>query len=301
MKKLRDLLRALAPGFLLETYRKRKKDQQRAALKQQKESGKAWTKADLLQQLKDIGIVEGDTLLVHSSLSKIGFIKNGPADLVDALLESVGPDGHILMPDSPNASFQLDYVRTLKVFDVQNDPSRLGTVTEYFRKLPQSRRSKHPTEPVSCIGPDTSYFVDHHFGNLTPYNKSSPFYKVSERKGKILYIGVTLDNAGTNLHTLEDAVQDFKFPIYYPETFPVKVKFEDGTIHDMETRVHDPSWSKKRKCDGLIPLFESQDVLHKVKIGHAPTLLVDAGKMLETMIHEYETRGVTMYTPQGSH
>lgn len=296
--KLRDILRAATPGFLLGFYRNRKKEQQRKALEAQRSSGQVWSKADLLNQLKSIGIEKGDTLLVHSSLSKIGYIENGPKDLVDALLEAVGPTGNILMPNSPNASFQLDYVRSLKVFDAANDASKLGAITEYFRKLPEAKRSKHPTEPVSCIGPDAEYFTGSHFGNLTPYNENSPFYKVSERKGKILYIGVTLDNAGTNLHTLEDAVEDFKYPVYYAEEFPVKVKFEDGTIREMKTKVHNPVWSKKRKCDGLLPMFEAKGVLQKVKIGHAPTLLFDADKMLKVMISEYNEHGITMYTPE---
>lgn len=295
---LRDTLRALTPVFLLDLYRKRKKDQQRKLLQAQKSSGKAWTKNDLLQQLKEIGIQQGDTVLVHSSLSKIGYIENGPKDLVDALLEAVGPTGNILMPNSPNASFQLDYIRSLEVFDAANDASKLGAITEYFRKLPDAKRSKHPTEPVSCIGPDAEYFTGSHFGNLTPYNENSPFYKVSARNGKILYMGVTLDNAGTNLHTLEDAV-DFRYPVYHAEEFPVKVKFEDGTIREMVTKVHNPVWSKKRQCDGLLPMFEAKGVMQRVQIGNAPTLLFDAAKMLEVMIAEYDENGVTMYTPQG--
>jgi aminoglycoside 3-N-acetyltransferase len=64
--------------------------------------------------------------------------------------------------------------------------------------------------------------------------------------------------------------------------------------------VHNPEQSKKRKCDGLIPLFEQKGILKKVKIGKANALLVDAKGLLETMIEEYNQNGVTMYTPNGS-
>ena len=138
-----------------------------------------------------------------------------------------------------------------------------------------------------------------HFGNLTPYNKNSPFYKVSERKGKILYIGVTFDNAGTNLHTLEDAVEDFHEPVYFEETFDVQIKSADGTLRNMKTKVHNPVQSAKRKCDGLIPLFEQRKVLFKASFGNAETLVVDAERMLQVMIEEYKINGVTMYNPKG--
>lgn len=297
---VRNLLRSLAPAVLINVYRRKKKKKQRQLIQNQKDNGEFWTKDDLIAHFKSFGIIEGDILLVHSSLSKIGFIENGPKDFVDALLEVVGSEGHVLMPNSPNASFQLEYIQQLPVFDVQNDTSKLGAISEYFRKLPNAIRSEHPTEPVSCIGPHAAFFVSNHFGNITPYNENSPFYKVSQRKGKILYIGVTLDNAGTNLHTLEDAVTDFKFPIYHEQIFNVKVKSKDGTIKSMQTKVHNPVWSKKRQCDGLLPLFIERNVAKKVKIGNAETWLFDAEKMLEVMIDAYQTNGVTMYTPKGS-
>jgi aminoglycoside 3-N-acetyltransferase len=298
--KIRDIIRSLAPTFLLKAYRQKQKAKQRQFLQNQKLNGEIWTKNDLITQFQTIGIKKGDVLLVHSSLSKIGFIENGPKDFVDALLETVGSEGHILMPNSPNASFQLDYIQQLSVFDVQNDVSKLGAITEYFRKLPNAIRSEHPTEPVSCVGPNAAFFVGNHYGNITPYNEKSPFYKVSQMNGKILYVGVTLDNAGTNLHTLEDAIFDFKFPVYHEEIFDVKVKSIDGTIKSMQTKVHNPVWSKKRQCDELLPLFEAANVAQKVKIGNAETWLFDAKKMLDVMIDEYQKNGVTMYTPKGN-
>lgn len=297
---MRDLIRRLTPAFLLERYRNSKKKSKNSALEKERERGEIITKKDLVDQFRAIGIQPGDVLLVHSSLSKIGFVENGARDVVEALLEVVGPEGNLLMPNSPNSSFQLDYIRNLDVFDLANSPSRLGAISEYFRNLPDAVRSAHPTEPVSCVGPDAEYFVGHHFGNLTPYNENSPFYRVSERNGKILYLGVTLDNAGTNLHTLEDAVPDFKFPVYYPEEFEVTVLFENGTVRCMKTLVHNPEQSKKRKCDGLIPLFIEKGVMKKVRIGKADALLTDAGGMFDVMLKEYKEHGVTMYTPKGS-
>lgn len=297
---MRDLIRRLTPSFILERYRSSKKKSKNAALEDERQRGEVITKKDLIDQFRKIGIKEGDVLLVHASLSKIGFVENGAADVVNALLETVGLDGHLLMPNSPNDSFQLEYIRSLDVFDVEHSVSKLGAISEYFRLLPDAVRSAHPTEPVSCIGPDAEYFVGHHFGNLTAYDENSTFYRVSERKGKILYLGVTLDNAGTNLHTLEDAVEEFKYPVYYPEIFEVKVLLENGILRTMKTLVHNPSQSKKRKCDELIPLFIEKGVMKKVKIGKADSLLVEAKGMFDVMLEEYKQRGVTMYTPKGS-
>lgn len=297
---MKSFIRQITPSVFLKWYRDAMKKATDAKLQKEKRKGKVYTKKDLVRHFKKIGIKPGDVLLVHSSLSKIGFVENGAKDVVDALLEAVGEEGHLLMPNSPNASYQLDYIKALDFFDVENSKSMLGVISEYFRLLPDAQRSAHPTEPVSCIGPDSEYFVGHHFGNITPYNENSPFYKVSERNGKILYMGVTLDNAGTNLHTLEDLVESFKYPVYHQEEFDVMVRFENRTVRTMKTRVHNPEQSKKRKCNGLIPLFEQKGVLKKVRVGRASSLLVDAKGMLDLMVEEYNKNGVTMYTPKGS-
>ncbi len=114
-----------------------------------------------------------------------------------------------------------------------------------------------------------------------------------------MYLGVTLDNAGTNLHTLEDAIENFPYPVYAAEHFSVDVRFPDGRVETMETKVHNPQQSAKRKCDGLIPLFLAQGVMTEAKIGEARVLLTDAEKMFECMLREFHERGVTMYTPEG--
>lgn len=296
----KDILRSITPNFLLNLNRKRKKTIRNAALKNAHKQGESLSEEDIILDLKKAGIQSGDSVLVHSSLSRIGHLIDGPKTLVDALLSVVGEEGTILMPTSPNNVYQLNYIRNTPFFDVLNSPSKTGAITEYFRKCSGAIRSLHPTEPVSAIGRLATYYTKDHFNQLTPYNENSPFYRISEQGGKILYIGVTLSMAGTNLHTLEDAVPDFKFPVYHDEIFEMDVVDSAGVKHPIKTKVHNPEYSKKRKCDDLIPMFESEGALFQQNIGEANTLVVDAKRFLEVMIEQYEKNGITMYTPKGS-
>jgi len=297
---LKDIIRNITPTFLLKLNRKRKKNSRNKTLANQKSIGKIITTQQLIENLHQIGIQKGDTLLVHSALSKIGFLEEGPKTLVDALLQVIGENGNLLMPTSPNNVYQLNYIQNTPYFDVLNSPSKTGAITEYFRTLKDVKRSLHPTEPVSAFGPLANYFIKDHFNELTPYTKNSPFCKVAEKQGKILYIGVSLAMAGTSLHTLEDAIKDFKYPIYYPNIFDFRVIDTEGVEHNVKTKVHNPEWSKKRKCDDLIPMFELENALKKVKIGEAETLLCDAKLFFDTMLKQYTEKGVTMYTPFGN-
>jgi aminoglycoside 3-N-acetyltransferase len=299
MKWIKNILRKWLPNRAVETLQSLKKVRRKAEIEKQKNTRTGLDKPALIEALKNAGLQEGDTVLVHSSLSKIGYVEGGAATVVAAFLELIGENGHLLMPTSPNNALQVDYIKKIDHFDVLHSPSALGAITEYFRTYPGVKRSIHPTEPVSCWGKNSDFFVNGHFNQPTPYNEHSPFFKVIQQKGKIIMIGVTFDNAGTNLHCLEDAVSDFKIPVYLTEIFTVKVIDEKGTEKWVDTKIHNPTWSKKRRCDELIPLFEKNGVLQHIKIGQAPSLIIDAEKMFGLMLDAYTKNGVTMYTPKG--
>lgn len=256
------------------------------------------SKQHLISDLQKAGVCKGDNIIVHSSLSKIGYVEGGASAVVDALLSVVGENGTLLMPSFAHDTFSKFYLDKNPIFDVLNSPSLAGSITENFRRRKGVVRSLHPTDSVAAMGPLADYFVSEHFGRLTPYDNYSPYFKLTLKNGKILNIGVPLNTSCTNLHTLEDAVA-FKFPIYHPKTHHARVKNERGEELLMETKVHDPEYSKKRRPDELIPLFEKEGVLKKVMIGEASSTLIDAKGLLDVMIKHYHLNGVTMYTPHG--
>ena len=288
-----------APEFILEWAKRLKKDQRRKQLKFLENTNSAITGARLKEEFEKIGIKEGDSVLVHSSLSKIGFVDGGPATIVNALLEVIGSNGTLLFPAFPAAGRNKTHLEEHPFFDIENTPSQMGAITEYFRKQKNVFRSFHPTDSVCALGQLADYYTNSHFGQLTPYNEFSPFRKLCTRNGKVLMLGTTLNGACTNLHTLEDAV-DFKFPVYDQKIFDVKMIDASGNESVMKTKVHDPVYSAKRNCDALKPVFEKESVLVNGKIGEANSMLIDANKMLQVMVKQYYERGVTMYTPFGS-
>lgn len=285
--------------FVIGYGKRLKKIVKKQKLEAKRKSNNIITKQHLIADFKKIGICEGDNIIVHTSLSKIGYLEEGSKTFVDALLEVIGGNGTLLAPCFAHDTFSKYYLDTNPVFDVLNTPSKAGAITEYIRKLKGAKRSLHPTDAACAYGPLADFFTNEHFGQLTPYNQSSPYYKLTEKKGKILNVGVPLNTSCTNLHTLEDAV-DFKFPIYYSKIYTVKVIDEFGKQLTMQTKVHDPVFSQKRRPDELIPLFEKEGILRHCIVGEATATLIDAKGLLDTMIKNYYQNGVTMYTPFGS-
>lgn len=295
---LKKLILKYTPEFALKWGASLLKQQRRKKISEQKRNNSGFKKEDLVKDLKKIGLQTGDSVLVHSSLSKIGFVEGGAATLVAALFEVIGETGTLLFPTFPAKGRNKTHLEEHPFFDIRQTPSQMGSVTEYFRKLPDVYRSFHPTDPVCAKGPLATYYTNSHFGQLTPYNEASPFRKLCSKKGKILMLGTTLNGACTNLHTLEDAV-DFKYPVYDNRIFDVKMIDQKGAVHFMKTKVHNPEYSAKRNCDALKPMFEEAHVLVNGLIGEAKSMLIDADKMLQVMIKNYNSKGVTMYTPFG--
>jgi aminoglycoside N3'-acetyltransferase len=56
-----------------------------------------WATADIVADLRRLGVREGDVLMVHASLRKIGPVEGGAAAVLDALDEAVGPRGTLMM------------------------------------------------------------------------------------------------------------------------------------------------------------------------------------------------------------
>jgi aminoglycoside 3-N-acetyltransferase len=287
------------PEFILEWAKRLKKNQRRKQLQKQEQSKSGITKQRLVDDFKKIGLKPGDSVLVHSSLSKIGFVEGGAKTIINALFEVIGQTGTLLFPAFSAVGKNKTHLEEHPFFDITNTPSQMGIITEYFRKSDGVYRSFHPTDSVCAKGRLADHYTNSHFGQLTPYNENSPFRKLCTKGGKILMLGTTLNGACTNLHTLEDAV-DFKYPIYDNKLFDVKMIDSEGKESTMKTKVHNPDYSAKRDCDALKPLFENEKVLVNGMIGEAKSMLIDANKMLEVMIKKYNEKGVTMYTPFGS-
>lgn len=294
----KQLIFKYAPEFLLKKAMKINKDLRRKKLQNQRENSGGINKEKLIHDFKKIGITQGDSVLVHSSMSKIGFVEGGAITIVDALFEVVGESGTLLFPTFPGSGSNKAFLETQPVFDIKNTSSSVGVITEYFRKLPGVHRSFHPTDPVCAKGHLAEFYTNSHFGQLVPHNEFSPFRKLCDKQGKILLIGTTLKDTCTSFHILEDAV-DFKYPIYDATIFEAKMIDEKGNEQVMKTKAHNPVYSAKRDTEKIKPLFIKEGVLVDGNIGNAKSMLLKADVMFKVMLKYYHENGVTIYTPLG--
>ena len=104
-------------------------------------------KQDVLALLGEIGVQAGDGLLVHSALQFLGQPENGPATYVEALRETVGPEGTLAVP-----TFNFSFARG-EDYDPASAPSvGMGALSEYVRQQPGAQRTTHPMQSLALVG-----------------------------------------------------------------------------------------------------------------------------------------------------
>ncbi|MFA5773791.1 MAG: AAC(3) family N-acetyltransferase [Ilumatobacteraceae bacterium] len=170
----------------------------------------------IVADLRHLGVSRGDTLIVHSSLSSIGYVIGGAQTVVSSLLESIGPSGTLTMPGHSGALSEPSYWKnppvpqawweieraTMPAFDPNLTPLReMGVIPETFQRLPGVKRSSHPRTSLLAFGPLADFITAGH-SLADGLGEQSPLARLYERDARVLLLGVPHAN-NTSLHLAE--------------------------------------------------------------------------------------------------
>ncbi|WP_270180671.1 aminoglycoside N(3)-acetyltransferase [Alkalihalobacillus sp. CinArs1] len=176
------------------------------------------TMASLVDDFRELGVKEGMTIIVHSSLSSLGWVCGGAEAVIRALADAVGHDGTIVMPtqsagNSDPANWMNPPVpeswwpiirENMPAFCEDTTPTRgMGVIAELFRTMPGVRRSNHPTYSFAAFGKYRDYIIEEQ-PLESGFGDRSPLAKIYQLNGMILLLGVGHDS-NTSLHYAEHA------------------------------------------------------------------------------------------------
>ncbi len=222
--------------------------------------------------------------IVHAGVGSIGKLEEGPIALLDGFL-SAGVDRTCLFPALPFNTMMYEYLDGLDYFFPDKARNCMGVISSLAQKRIESIKSLHPTHCTIAIGPEANIYTQGHHLDESPFGPNSPFHILSERKGKILLLGVGL-NSVTNMHVHEEMVLKYlPYEVYLDDIYDVPCKFDTGKEVLVRTRCHSPKLSSVRDCERVRSELIRQGVMEVYKVGASTVSVIDANGMNKCLLH----------------
>lgn len=233
----------------------------------------------LVDGFRNLGVMQGDTLLVHSSYKSFGEVDGGPATVNRALEAALGTDkdGTLIMP-----TFNFDFNKG-EAWDVRTTPSKMGVLTELVRKDPRAKRVFHPFYSFAILGKHAEMLGSLRYKSA--YERNSVFGKLRDLDGKIMVIGLSYNNSMTFFHHIEQMEGvDYRFL----KQFTGQVTDENGNTYtdSFEMLVRDIDKGVLTMVDPMGALMEEKGVIKSAKIGEADVKLMKANEVYEFTARE---------------
>jgi aminoglycoside 3-N-acetyltransferase len=158
------------------------------------------TKSQLLNDLRSLGLQPNMDLIVHSALSTVGPIQNGPNTLIDAILEVIAPNGTL-----PGGTLLVPSFNHFdaKLYNPLTTPTTNGALPDAFWRRPDAKRSLHGSHPLAAIGPKADHYLHNHL-EAGIWSLESPIGRLIQNDGYVLSIGVS-HHFSTAFHLAEIA------------------------------------------------------------------------------------------------
>jgi aminoglycoside 3-N-acetyltransferase len=258
------------------------------------------TRDALAETFRRAGVRSGMAVMVHASLSGLGYLPNGPYDVIHALLDLVGPQGTLLVPthsgqltdpaDWRNPPVPAEWIEPIRAamepFDPASTPVRnRGLLPEFVLRMPGVHRSPHPLNSVAAIGAGAARFTATH-----PLDESegvgSPCHTLYESNGHVLLLGVGLD-ACTALHTAE-------FLADSPYLVESRMNVLVGRNEFRRLRKYPGTSAYFEK---LRPILKASGALTELSLGVYPITLVALAPAVEAALTHMKTDPDWLRTP----
>jgi len=200
----------------------------------------AVTQAKIVAALRAVGVREGDVLLVHSSLSVLGYVEGGAETVLAALREAVGASGTVLLPAFSCSLRVMGVVNKRWSFRpyVRTNAEAVRWVGElpaaFLRHNPDAPHSGHCTNAWTGFGPQAEDLLAGHPSDDAPYSERSPLAKALAAGATAVFLGADVKSC-TFLHHLEDK---YDRPVLAPAM--ASVRGADGRPHDVTLPRHSP-------------------------------------------------------------
>jgi aminoglycoside 3-N-acetyltransferase len=245
--------------------------------------------AALTRALGGLGIARGDVLMVHASLGPHSGFQGRPVDMIRCLQESIGLEGLLVMPSMTYSDSSKNHLLRSEPMNARRSPSRMGLLSEVFRRSAGVQRSLSPTHPLLAWGSRAGDFIAGHDETPRPFGPDSPFQRLLDLDGKILCINAALETI-TFTHFLEDRIQhQLPFALYDSTLYVGQVVDFDGATRQVPTRVLSDESRMRRNESTLWKSSEFKRILRQKRLGNTTFRLVSCRSLAALVEDMYRT------------
>lgn len=240
-----------------------------------------WHIREVIQQLHALGVRPQAILEVHTSFRAVRPVEGGPAGLIAALREALGPEGTLVMPTMTDGE---------NLFDPRTTPTLdMGITAETFWRQPGVLRSTHPGGSFAAAGPLAEQICAPQ-PLAPPHGHESPPGRVFDLGGQVLLLGVE-HSENTMLHVAESLAE-----VPYFVEHPCVVE-EDGIARTVMVPETDHCCVGFRRMDAWL---EERGLQRRGKIGHAEARLVEARDLVSIAVEKMKQDPYVFLCPPAS-
>lgn len=155
--------------------------------------------------LKELPIQRGDHLLVASDVFKFALslkkekIRFNPSDFIDTLQETLGESGTLLFP-----AYNYDFCQGVAFDYNTTPPQKMGTLSNIAFQREDFIRTMHPVFSFLVSLNDKEAYGA--LRNISGFGSDSPFARLHQQKGKMLFIDVEYNRSFTFCHYVEEQI-----------------------------------------------------------------------------------------------
>lgn len=252
---------------------------------------KKYTADDIINVLKNNGVKPGHPLMVHSAMGNLYNYEGTIDELIDKLIEFVGPKGTLCMPAYPK-----DKTNNNMVFDVRTTPSAAGILTETFRKRPGVKRSLNQLHSVCAIGKDADLITGDHHHSITCFDEHSPYYIIGQLGGYTTNIGLPKWFVGTGGHVCESLL--FNKLDYFTKKFEIQKTFTyinwDGSEVKHTMNAESKQTYIRKKSTKIFDKYFDSTKFRRTKLSNIWIVSFEM-KYLYERLTELAEEGITIY------
>lgn len=211
----------------------------------------------IIDYLRMQGVGEGTLLIVHSSYGAIKGSGLSPDEIIDELLNLIGPTGTLAMPvirhfaeePAPEDEIKANLDNVVSVYDVANTPITTGVLPIKLHSRNGSVTSRFPLNPICAMGPLAEKMMADNINGTSPHDQHSAWKFCADHNAIIVGLGIDLAHYLTMIHVAEEAYPDWPIDDWFRKrNFIIK----DGSFM-MEKTVLErrPKWGMLHLADKL--------------------------------------------------